>query len=137
LLSILLENENFDTKDFSIFISRKKWISSILRPLLELCAKEDSKLAMHCCSLTLVLIKKVSDLTNKKIKQLLKTGKKGSGSKTSTTAIGDGGAGGGVGGAITLHSDADSEIEDKGNVLKNYKEQILALLSFKEALCSG
>jgi serine/threonine protein kinase len=34
LLSILLENENFDTKDFSIFISRKKWISSILRPSL-------------------------------------------------------------------------------------------------------
>lgn len=37
----LIKNENFDTRDFTIFIAKKNWVRSILRPLLELCAKND------------------------------------------------------------------------------------------------
>lgn len=37
----LILNENFDTREFSIFIANKRWVRNILRPLLELCAKED------------------------------------------------------------------------------------------------
>jgi hypothetical protein len=37
----LILNENFDTREFSLFISNKRWMKNILRPLLELCAKED------------------------------------------------------------------------------------------------
>jgi len=37
----LISNENFDTRNFSIFIAHKGWIKHILRPLLELCAKDD------------------------------------------------------------------------------------------------
>lgn len=37
----LVKNENFDTREFILFISRKKWVRSILRPLLELCAFDD------------------------------------------------------------------------------------------------
>jgi hypothetical protein len=37
----LILNENFDTRDFTIFIANKQWIKNILRPLLELCAKDD------------------------------------------------------------------------------------------------
>ena len=38
----LLTHENWDQRNFSIFIAHKGWIKNILRPLLELCAKDDS-----------------------------------------------------------------------------------------------
>lgn len=40
-------------------------------------------------------------------------------------------------GATAEDLGSDSEIEDKTGVLNNVKEQTAALLSFKEALCSG
>lgn len=39
---LLFRDESFDTKEFTIFIAKKKWPKNILRPLLELCAKDDA-----------------------------------------------------------------------------------------------
>jgi hypothetical protein len=117
-----LDNENFETREFTLFISKKNWVGSILRPLIELCAKEDSSLAGTCASLVLVLIKKIEDSTMKKVKKILKSKKKQKALTAGTTAEELG---------------SDSEIEDKTGVLGNVKEQTRALLSFKEALCSG
>ena len=64
---ILKENENFDSKDFTIFIAKKKWVRNELRPLLELCAQDqhhidpDRDLALRCCKLMLVLMKRMKD----------------------------------------------------------------------------
>jgi hypothetical protein len=132
----LLENENFDTRDFTIFISHKKWVNTILRPLLELCAKEDSSLAMNICSLALILIKKISDKTMKKYKQLKSSSrpKKPQGSNSLSENIEN------VNNQANLENDSENE-EDREEDLKvmseNLKEQQAALLSFKEALCSG
>jgi hypothetical protein len=121
-----LDNENFDTKDFTIFISSKKWVQTIVRPLLELCAKEDSVLAMNCCSLLLILIKKVSESTSKKVKKVLKKKKKPSTGNSTAAAT-----------STEVDIESDSESEDKSFILANFKDQIAALLSFKEGLCSG
>lgn len=133
---VLIKNENFDTRDFTIFISQKKWVRNILRPLLELCAREDSALAMNCCSLALILIKKMSDKTMKLIDKFYKKKKK---PKTVAAEDDKDVADGDVAAtkkAVTLH-DSQSEDESSPAKIQNAKEQVAALLSFKEALCSG
>ena len=37
----LILNENFDTREFTIYVSNMRWVKNVLRPLLELCAKDD------------------------------------------------------------------------------------------------
>lgn len=146
---VLIKYENFDSRDFTIFIAQKKWVKNILRPLIELCAREDSALAMNCCSLALILIKKMSDRTLKLIDKFNKKKKK---KAIQSSAIEEGGeekegeekednnnnpskekSGKG---AVTLH-DSQSEDEASPTRIHNAKDQVLALLSFKEALCSG
>lgn len=67
----LLQNENFDTREFTLYIARKKWVHSILAPLIGLCSGTDGStgddlgLAMRCCGLAIVLIKRLSDSTLK------------------------------------------------------------------------
>jgi hypothetical protein len=34
-------NENFETREYTILIAKKKLVETVLKPLLELCAKED------------------------------------------------------------------------------------------------
>lgn len=139
---VLIKNENFDSRDFTIFIAQKKWVKNILRPLLELCAREDCALAMNCCSLALILVKKISDRTAKLIDKFNK--KKSKKSKIVATegggeeieGEGEGGAGKSTK-AISTMQDSQSEDEASPNKINNAKEQVLALLSFKEALCSG
>lgn len=117
-------------------------MKNILNPLLSLCAKEDSTLAMNCCSLALVLIKKISEKTSKAVvqakkKKIIKNGGAG----------GDGGEGGNESGeegeqrqpniATTSTSSALTGISDSdAAIIRNYREQVSSLLSFKEALCS-
>ncbi len=72
---------------------------------------------MNCSSLALVLIKKISDSTSKKLKKILKAKKK---AKQSTDEPG-----------------SDTDNEDRSVIINNVKDQINALLAFKEALCSG
>lgn len=68
----LLKHENFDTREFTLYIESKKWVHHILAPLLGLCGGnekeydgEDLGLAMRCCGLAIVLIKRISDSTMK------------------------------------------------------------------------
>lgn len=91
-----------------------------------------SLLAMSCCGLALVLIRRVSDASNK----ILITATKGSKRKASS---------------LDLQQNEDKADEEDGvkesgdkeaaavpqSRIENIKEQINALLSFKEALCSG
>ena len=64
---ILLKNENFDTRECTLYIARKKWMHGILAPLIGLCngrdgvSGDDLGLAMRCCGLAIVLIKRLSD----------------------------------------------------------------------------
>lgn len=64
---ILLKNENFDTRECTLYIARKKWMHGILAPLIGLCNGKDGVdgddlgLAMRCCGLAIVLIKRLSD----------------------------------------------------------------------------
>lgn len=125
LKRVLLRNENFDTRDFTIFIAGKKWVKNILNPLLSLCAKEDSTLAMNCCSLALVLIKKISEKTTKAVVQARK--------KKSKKVSPEGGDGADSGGEGAQNMGVNN---DDARVVSNYREQVSALLSFKEALCS-
>ena len=117
---ILKDNENFDTKDFTIFISKRKWVPNELRPLLELCSENtenlssDQDLAMRCCRLVLVLIKRLRDSTEKSLalEARLKMGK-----ETKEEGI---------------------ERHNKQSMSKsNAMQQLSSLLSFKEALCTG
>lgn len=70
---MLRNSENYDTKDFTIFIAKRKWILTEIRPLMELCAHSDASanvdsdrdLAMRCCKLVMVLIKRMKDQTAK------------------------------------------------------------------------
>ncbi len=133
---VLIKNENFDTRDFTIFISQKKWVRNILRPLLELCAREDSALAMNCCSLALILIKKMSDKTMKLIDKFYKKKKKSKAVAVEGGKDAEDGEGAASKKAVTLH-DSQSEDESSPAKIQNAKEQVAALLSFKEALCSG
>ncbi len=139
LFRALIKNENFDTRDFTIFIANKKWVKNILRPLLELCAKDDrykistefasftqtltllccSLLAMRCCGLALVLVKRLSD-------DAMKTLKKESKKKKSSTVD------------LTVGEPNEEDKSDsERKKVPNAREQIAALLSFKDALCSG
>ncbi len=126
-------NENFDTRNFSLFIANKKWMKNILRPLLELCAKDDSILAMRCCSLALVLIRRLSDASQK----VLADATRGAKRKASSADL--------------QQNEDDKEEDEKAAAVKdeaaeksamharveNVKQQVSALLSFKDALCSG
>ena len=64
---ILLKNENFDTRECTLYIARKKWMHGILAPLIGLCNGRDGVdgddlgLTMRCCGLAIVLIKRLSD----------------------------------------------------------------------------
>lgn len=117
---MLKDNENFETKDFTIFISKRKWVANELRPLLELCSEDlidgssDKDLAMRCCRLVLVLIKRMRDTTEKAlaIEAKLRMGK-----ETKEEGI----------------ERYNRQSQSKSNAM----EQLLALLSFKEALCTG
>lgn len=139
---LLIKNENFDTRDFTLFIAQKKWVKHILRPLLELCAREDSVLAMNCCSLALILVKKISEKTMKlaeksarkaKKNKALKNGDEGKSSENPTNGESNNQA-------MTLDS-SDDENKNDGAIgqmrIQNAKDQLQALMSFKEALCSG
>lgn len=33
--------ENFDTRPLTLFVCRQKWVNTQLRPLMELCSKDD------------------------------------------------------------------------------------------------
>lgn len=70
----LLKNESFDTREFTMYIASKKWVKNIVRPLLELCSKEDTILAMRCCGLMLVLLKRISDYAAKLLQEGLTKG---------------------------------------------------------------
>ena len=67
----ILKNENFDTREFTLYIASKKWVHNILQPLLSLCSDrnditgDDIGLAMRCCGLAIVLLKRLSDNTVK------------------------------------------------------------------------
>jgi len=141
----LLQNENFDTRDFTIFIANKQWIKNILRPLLELCAKDDSMLAMRCCGLALVLVRRLSDESQKIIKQLSSKTRKASSQdlqaneeekdlqdKDKDKDIGHGKESGTDANAQSVVAAAAAQ---KRAI--NVQQQLSALLSFKEALCSG
>ncbi len=72
---------------------------------------------MNCCSLALVLVKKISEKVMKRVQKVKKARKK----KGEVEKDG-----------------AESRSEDeKDSVLENIKEQLRALLSFKESLCTG
>lgn len=73
---------------------------------------------MNVCSLCLVLSKKVSDKTTKAV---MKSAKK---SKSKAVAGGKDGK--------TLDTDSETE----GVAIDNFRDQIAALLSFKEAMCT-
>lgn len=112
---LLRNNENFETRDFTIFISKRKWVKTQLCPLMELCvdaqleAEADRDLAMRCCKLVMVLIKKMKDQPMKALKQI-KLGK-------------------------TTSSKQYAPITSAARA--NATAQLSALLSFKEALCTG
>lgn len=142
---MLLKNENFDTRDFTVFIARKQWVSNILRPLLELCDKEDSGLAMNCAGLALVLVRRMSDktlqvLADHKGKKRAKKVQATSSEPSEPTSLPEGAdaADNEKNKSIAL---SDSEAEDERSVdqqrLNNARDQLSALLSFKEALCSS
>lgn len=40
VFSLLKDSENYDSKDFTIFISKRNWVKNELRPLLELCSED-------------------------------------------------------------------------------------------------
>lgn len=138
----LLQNENFDTRDFTIFIANKQWIKNILRPLLELCAKDDSMLAMRCCGLALVLVRRLSDESQKTIKQLSSKTRKASSQDLQANEeekdLQDKDIGHGK--ESVTDANAQSVVAAVAAAQKraiNVQQQLSALLSFKEALCSG
>ena len=109
---LLRDNENYNTRDFTLFVASKKWMKSELVPLLEL-SVDDRDLAMRCCKLALVLIKNLRDNAQKALKTEVKAIK---GKET---------------------KEEGKERSDKEmKVKKNAQQQISALLSFKEALCT-
>lgn len=87
---------------------------------------------MNCCSLTLVLIKKISEKTHKAIVQARR--------KKAIT----GGERGSKGGDAMESGGEENEPKTQTNgmnsedtaVIRNFREQVSALVSFKEALCS-
>lgn len=139
----LLQNENFDTRDFTIFIANKHWIKNILRPLLELCAKDDSMLAMRCCGLALVLVRRLSDESQKTIKQLSSKTRKASSQDLQANEeekdLQDKDKDTGHGKESVTDANAQSAVAAAAAQKQaiNVQQQLSALLSFKEALCSG
>lgn len=109
---LLRDNENYNSRDFTLFVSNKKWVKSELAPLLEL-SIDDRDLAMRCCKLALVLIKNLRDPAKKAIQNEVKGVK---GKETKEEGI----------------ERSDKEMRIKRNAL----QQVSALLSFKEALCT-
>lgn len=84
-----------------------------------------SLLAMRCCGLALVLIKRLSD---KAMKYLVKDTKKKPRKGGANSTEEKGGEG---------HSDKEANSDDELlSKVTNAKQQLSALLSFKEALCS-
>lgn len=140
----LLQNENFDTRDFTIFIANKQWIKNILRPLLELCAKDDSMLAMRCCGLALVLVRRLSDESQKIIKQLSSKTRKASSQDLQANEeekdLEDKDKDKDIAHGKESGTDANAQSVVAAAAQKraiNVQQQLSALLSFKEALCSG
>jgi hypothetical protein len=44
--SMIKNNENMETKDFTIFIHKRNWVKNEIRRLLELCAEETNELGV-------------------------------------------------------------------------------------------
>jgi hypothetical protein len=40
LYSLLRDNENYDTRDFTLYVASKKWVNSELVPLMELSTED-------------------------------------------------------------------------------------------------
>jgi hypothetical protein len=38
---MIKEHENLETKDFTIFVNEKKWVNTAVKPLLELCSRDN------------------------------------------------------------------------------------------------
>eukprot|EP01038_Epipyxis_sp_PR26KG_P006066 gene6066-8351_t len=112
-------NENFDTREFSIFIAKKNWVRNNLRPLIELCAKDDSNLVLKCCGLAMVLIKRMSD---KALKYLQVETKKKIKKQDNKQDKGD---------------EEEVDLTDReGEIKIDAQEQLSVLLLFKESLLS-
>lgn len=87
---------------------------------------------MNCCSLALVLVKRISDKALKKVNKSKRL-------KSKTKKVAPDGAqqGESTNNAEEEGDASQSDDEDDGTALKNVQAQLVALLSFKEALCSG
>ena len=104
-------------RELTVFVAKKNWMKDIVNPLLELCAKDDSTLAIRICGLLLTLTKRMSENTYKALSVLQKKGR--SGKKTE------------------LDKDlVVSGVNGKPISAEAITQQIWASLTFKEALCS-
>ena len=110
---LLTDSDNYTTRDFTIHIASKKWVSSTLVPLMEL-GVEDRDLTMRCCRLLMVLTRNLNfdarTFATLEVKRL-----KGKETKEE--------------GMIRFTRETASKA--------NAQQQISAFLSFKEAVCTG
>ena len=104
----LQDHDNRDSREFTIFIATKSWVKTILRPLLEISANDDITTISHCRRLLFFLLRDMTDSTKKALNfDSLKPSK--------------------------------DEIENVAALKekkKNASQQLSALVSFKEALCT-
>lgn len=110
---LLSDNDNYTTRDFTIHIANKKWVTTTLVPLMEL-SVEDRDLTMRCCRLLMVLTRNLN--YDAKVFSTLKVMHK-KGKETKEEAL------------IRFRKETTSK--------SNAKQQISAFLSFKEAICTG
>lgn len=106
----LRKNENWETRDFTLFIAKKGWVEKILLPLIEVSYIDDRDLVDRGCRLLMTLIRTLRENTRKNL-GFDPIRAKATGQDPESIAIG---------------------LRAKANAI----EQVSALLSFKEALCT-
>ena len=104
----LQDHDNRDSREFTVFIATKNWVKTILRPLLEISASDDVTTISHCRRLLFFLLRDMTESTKKALNfDPLKPSK--------------------------------DEIENLAALKerkKNSIDQLSALVSFKEVLCT-
>lgn len=119
------DHESSDTKEFTIFISRKNWVKQIIRPLMELSATSDPLTIHYCRRFLFLILRDINEvgrkslhfdplrLTTKPTKEMLEP--------------------------YDVKNPTEEMVERRRyweRRKENAREQLSALVSFKDALCT-
>lgn len=138
LIAALEDNDSSETRDFTIFIAKKRWVKAAIRPMLELAAIDQDMISVqYCRKLLFWLLKDMSESTYKALefnpfkpdRDFRQKEEDEAEPVTATDAVENGKK------PVRRHK-VDSQLMAMAKLRKqNAVEQYQALISFKEALC--